>query len=78
MELEVCLLSQAAPISGKAPEEKHATLFAHREDFVSGEEYSFKSMEVTGRWWLTSVILVTWEAEIRRIKGSRPACAKSS
>jgi hypothetical protein len=27
-----------------------------------------KSAVIAGHWWLTSIILTTWEAEIRRIQ----------
>jgi hypothetical protein len=27
----------------------------------------FEKLKLGGKWWLTSVILATWEAEIRRI-----------
>jgi hypothetical protein len=32
-------------------------------------KYDLKNKKQVGRWWLTPVILATWEAEIRRISG---------
>jgi hypothetical protein len=35
---------------------------------VAGAKEESQEAEETGCWWLTPVILATWEAEIRRIK----------
>jgi hypothetical protein len=35
--------------------------------YIMGKSY-FKNISGTGFWWLTPVILASWEAEIRRIE----------
>jgi hypothetical protein len=38
-------------------------------NYYNGMVFFSRTPEIAGHWWLTSVILVTQEAEIRRIAG---------
>jgi hypothetical protein len=53
----------------------HSLIF--RSDFMHGKYRKYiKRKNKAGYWWLTSIILATWEAEIRRIMVQEIAISK--
>jgi hypothetical protein len=49
-----------------------------RKSKTTEMEIDQELLRVAGCWWLTHVILATWEAEIKEDRSSKPAWANSS